>query len=277
MRVHNHLTHMLPLLQSSDTGVRRQACYTLAAIGGEYATAVFGTIVLDKTHLSHLYAIESLRHLYHNNRAPLRTAIIRWLLQAICESNEMGQACALESLIFLLWQAHKQRKSTYWHNMSKEVLQHESIQHVLQSQHASIRQKAIQLLGLSSSYLNTIGSLHPLLLCMLRSDRDPQIRAGVANLCKIMKARWALPDLLQALLDPDTNVAQAALTSLETIATAKDATVLCTLTEITHLHTTTDPVQLDLASRARLLLQKWQEVAPTGLVLSAEKLDMQNL
>jgi hypothetical protein len=89
-----------------------------------------------------------------------------------------------------------------------------------------------------------------------------------------MKARWALPDLLQALLDPDTNVAQATLTSLDMIATAKDAPVLCTLTEISHLHTASDPIQSDLAKRAKLLLQKWQGVSATGF--PADKLHTQN-
>ncbi len=264
LRYHNHLTHMLPLLQSADATVRRQTCYTLAAIGGEYATAVLGTIVLEKNHLAHEYAIESLRYLYNSNRAPLRIVVMRWLLQAMCEGNEVGQMQALESFIFLLWQAREYKSSAQWRNMSKELLHHESIQHVLRSPNTAIRQRAIKMLAFCDRSLNSAFALHSLLLCMLRTDKDQYIRVGIVVLCKTMKARWALPDLLQTLLDPDTHIAHTVIASLETIATEKDTTVVCALIELAHFHTAVDASRATLAHKALLLLQKWQVTLPSG-------------
>ncbi len=200
---------------------------------------------------------------------------MRWLLQAMCEGNEVGQIQALESFIFLLWQAREHKSNAQWRNMSKELLQHESIQQVLRSPNASIRRRAIKMLAFCDRSLNSTFALHSLLLCMLRTDKDQHIRVGIVVLCKTMRARWALPDLLQALLDPDVHVAHAIIASLETIATEKDAAVICALSELAHFHTAVDPARAMLAHKALLLLQKWQVTLPGGNFPSANKTPFQ--
>ena len=44
------------LLRAPEPEIRSQACYTLAALGGEYATATIGTILLDVLHPAYLEA-----------------------------------------------------------------------------------------------------------------------------------------------------------------------------------------------------------------------------
>jgi HEAT repeat protein len=265
LRYHSHLVHMLPLLQSVDATVRRQTCYTLASIGGEYATAVLGTVVLEKNHVAHNNAIESLRYLYKSNRASLRIVVIRWLLQAMGENDTLGQVQALDAFTFLLWQAHENKNKTQWRTMSKELLQHGGIQNVLQSPEPAIRQKAIKMLAFCDSNFNRTVTLHPLILCMLRTDKDRYIRTDVVALCKIMKARWALPDLLQTLLDPDIHVAHMVIASLEAIATTKDTTVVCALIELVQFHAALDATYSTLAHDALGLLQKWCVTLPDGI------------
>ncbi len=104
--------HIVParvvgLLRAGETEVRRQACYTLATFGGEYAMAVLGVVILDNDHPGHIEAIEGLRLLHGGLRRPTRTKVMRWLLQALHQPREEVQVTALDSLSYLMRQAYK--------------------------------------------------------------------------------------------------------------------------------------------------------------------------
>ncbi|HLZ59574.1 MAG TPA: HEAT repeat domain-containing protein [Ktedonosporobacter sp.] len=248
-------TRLLPLLKSEEPDVRRQACYTLAACGGEYATAVLGTIVLNRRHIGHLEAIESLRLLQPTIRTPTRVNVVRWLLQILSQSQEEVQVSALDTLTYLLWQARTRRQKRAWEDMGREVILDGTTLRLLDASSALIRQRSVDLLRMLGSQLDTLYALHRQLLVLLRTDPDSGVRACVAYTCEQLEARWAMPDLILTLLDPDPHVAQTALNALSQLATPDDSIVLYVLIELTHDH----PGDT-LAQAARATLKKWRHL-----------------
>ena len=119
-------TRLLPFLKSSNEQVCRQACYTLAACGGEYTTAVLGTLIMGKGHIGRGEALESLRFLRGALRAPLRNNVIRWLLEALHAQEEVIQVTALDTLAQLLWQAQTNRAKKPGRRSVKELFKKEA-------------------------------------------------------------------------------------------------------------------------------------------------------
>lgn len=253
------LTRVLPLLRATQTEVRRQACYTLAACGGEYVIAVLGTIILDREHPAYLEAIECLRQLQGGLRLPLRSHVVRWLLlileeaEQFVQSREEVQATALDSLAHMLWQAKIRRQKQAWHDISQETLHSGILVYLLQSHSPWIRQRALELLTVLDGQLAMFYELPDYMRRLLHTDSESGVRACVAYVCGHISARWAIPDLIEALLDPDEYVAQTALIALSRLATSEDLIVAYVVNELTHYD-----ASVTLAAEARILFKKWK-------------------
>ncbi len=248
---------ILPLLTSAHAELRRQAGYTLAACGGEYVAAALGTIVLNKDHAGHLEAIESLRLLPDALCDPLRDHVIRWLLSALSSQQERAQVAALDSLAYLLWQAHMQSQQHALHTMCQEITRSEAITHLFSAESARVRQRAVALLPLLST--DSRDDLRPQFCHLLLTDNDSKVRASMARVYGQLAARWAIPDLLHALLDDDEQVALAALSALGLVATMDDAIVTYVVTELTCYQNASHPATRRLADEARRVLKLWQQ------------------
>jgi len=251
-------TSILPLLKSPLPEVRQQASYALAACGGEYGAAVLGTIVLNREHPGHIEAIEGLRLLHGALRYPLRANVVRWLLGLLPQSGVETQVAVLDSLTHLLWQARSHGQKRAWQDICQEIVLEGTALRLLDAESAWVRQRVIELLTIFGPYLDLLPELPPRLAHLLHTDENAGVRAGIAYMYSRVAARWALPALLQALLDPDEHVAQTALTALSQLATPDDAIVRYALTELARLYNTHDPHANTLARAARQLLKKWQ-------------------
>lgn len=256
---HSLPTRILPLLKASDQEVRRQACYTLAACGGEYVAAVFGTIVLNREHPGHVEAIESLRQLRGVLRAPMRANVVRWLLRASLQAAEEVQLTAIDTLTRLLWQAQNRDCQHAWREMSCEIVESGVIIDLLQVNSTRIRQHGIELLVALDGYLEENSQPHLLLSKLLSTDGDSGVRACIVYAYGQIAARWAIPELIHTLLDDDEHVARTALNSLAHIATPDDALVTYVLSELAHLYDGNDPSENILAYEAWILMKKWQQ------------------
>ena len=248
-------TVVAPLLRATLPEVRRQASYTLAALGGEYALAVMGAIVLDEEHIGHSEALEGLR-LFHNAlRNPTRATITRWLLNSMKSEQEAIQVIALDSLAYLLWQAHTNKQTL--RALSHEIISSNLLVVLLGNESAWVRQRTAELISMLDEQAAHATSLYQRLLSLLREDADSMVRVCVATLCGQMGARWAIPDLIAALLDADEQVALSVLNALEQIATGSDALLHYVVQELTH-YDRPDHIN-KLASDASKLLKKWQQ------------------
>lgn len=225
--------HIGSLLQTRETEVRRQACCTLATLGGEYATAILGALILDDLHPAHLEAIEALRLLPEVQRPPILARVMRWLLHGLAQPIEMVQVYALDSLSYLIWQARAQRRRAVLQTITQELQESGSIFQLLASGSAWVRQRTVELLSLLDSQ---IYSQRVTLLEMLRHDIDSNVRACIAHTLGQASALWALPDLLQALLDCDEYVAEAALDALGAMRLLDDALVIYAVKELAAYH-----------------------------------------
>jgi HEAT repeat protein len=250
---------VLLFLRAEIPEVRRQASYTLAACGGEYVAAVLGTIVQSKDHPGHMEAIDSLRLLHGVLRAPVRMNVVRWLLRVLAQPEEEIQVTALDSLAYLLWQAHTHGQKQAANEISQELLREGTVLHLLNSSSAWVRQRSIELLGMLGDPVATVPHIYSRLLHLLYRDNDSGVRACIAYICGQFGARWAIPGLLQTLLDPDEHVARTALTALSHIATEDDAIVLYAIKEITHLSSPDTDIPHPLAEAGKLVLKKWRQ------------------
>lgn len=248
--------HVLLFLRSEIPEVRRQASYTLAACGGEYVTAVLGTIVQCKEHPGHVEAIDSLRLLHGVLQAPIRMNVVRWLLRVLTQPEEEIQVTALDSLAYLLWQARTHGQKQAASEISQELLREGTVAHLLNSNSAWVRQRAIELLGMLGDAVAATPHLRNRLLHLLSRDSDSGIRACTAYVCGQLGGRWAIPALLQTLLDPDEHVARTALTALSHIATEDDGIILYAIKELTHLRSPDADTPHPLAEAAKTLLKK---------------------
>ena len=68
-------------------------------------------------------------------------------------------------------------------------------------------------------------------------------------------ARWAIPGLIQTLLDTDEQVAQTALHALIRMITSEDTIILAAIAELAACSHEVYPV----AEEARLFLKKWRK------------------
>ena len=259
MRENSLPTRLLPLVKTADQELRRQACYTLAACGGEYVAAVFGTLVLNHEHPGHTEAIESLRQLRGVLRAPMRANVVRWLLRTLDGATEETCITAVNTLTHLLWQAQTQGYQYAWQEMSDEIIKSGIVLELLQLDSSRIRQHLIELLIPLDGYLTKNRQLHTSLKQFLRTDNDSGVRACAAYACGQTGARWAIPDLIHALLDPDENVARTALSALEQITTPDDILVASVISELAHLYDDKDRSANILAFEAWSIMKKWQK------------------
>lgn len=244
--------HVVPLLRAEIPEVRRQASYTLAAFGGEYAAAVLGTSLLDQEHPGHLEAIEALRLLSGALRTPTRAHVIRWLLCALQQPREEVQVTALDSLSYLAWQARTQGKKQAFEAISHEITRNGTASQLLASPSAWVRQRSIELLSLLD---NQVYPLRSQLLTLLHTDNDSGVRACISYILGQAGARWAIPSLLEALLDPDEYVAEAALNALGALASRDDSIVVYVMRELAACA----GEESNLTIAARTWLKRWRK------------------
>lgn len=259
MRQHSLPTHLIPFLKSSNGEVCRQACYTLAACGGEYTAAVLGTLIMGKGHVGRGEALESLRFLRGALRAPLRHSVIRWLLDALRAQEEVIQVTALDTLTQLLWQAKTNGAKKAWQEISQSIIQEGSALSMLYSPSTWVRQRALEMLPMLGSFLNTTSELHAPLQSLLLTDKESSVRSCAAYVFGRTGARWAIPALLRALLDPDKHVAHTALHALAHIATPDDSIVVYVITELARVADENDKDMQSLGREASLLVKKWRK------------------
>lgn len=252
---HNLPAAIVPLLRTDVAEVRRQAAYTLAAIGGEYAAAVLGTSLLHKEHPAQLASIEGLRYLHGVLRAPLRTRVLSWLSCALHQSSEQIQVTTLDSLAYLTLQARINGYEKAYEEISLAICQDSIVVQLLASPYAWVRQRTVELLGMLAHQPET---LHSQFLHLLHTDNDSGVRACVAYVLGILQANWAIPDLLHALLDTDEYVAETALNALAHVASPDHAIVAYILKELAQEQHKEQP-SLRLSRAARHLLKKWRK------------------
>lgn len=252
------LQHIITLLQREEPAIRRQACYTLATVGGEYAMAVLGTTLLDVQHPAHLDAIEALRLLPDIWYPPTLTRIVRWLAYILVQPPELLQICALETLGYLVRQAAYRRWRAALHLITEEMEQSGAIFQLLASASARVRQQSVELLALLDAQIERQS---PTLLEMLHHDIESSVRACIARILGQTAALWALPDLLQALMDWDETVAEVALNALDRLSVADDALLVYAFQEVSAYHIPLWALEgrYHLLRSARTLLKKRQE------------------
>ena len=262
IRQHSLPTRILPLLKADDQELRRQACYTLAACGGEYVAAVFGTIVLNREHPGHVEAIESLRQLRGVLRAPMRANVVRWLLRALPQATEEALLTIIDTLTRLLWQAQNRGCKQAWQEMSGEIVESGVVIELLQMNSSRIRQHGIELLVTMDGYLAAAPQLHALFSKLLSTESDSGVRACIVYAYGRVGARWAIPELIHTLLDPDEHVARTALNSLAQIATPDDAIIAYVISELAYLYNGDGQPANMLAYEALMITKKWQKAEP---------------
>lgn len=230
-------SRMSELLRSDIAEVRRQASFTLAMCGGEYAAVALGTTLLSKEHPGQLEATEGIRLLHNALHPATRNRITGWLLQSLdlaqsqhnYKNGEELQIAALDSLAYLAWQARGKRHTRILTDISNMLFSHTQSARLLTSSSAWVRQRAIECFSL----LNNIPpTMLQELLRILHGDEDSGVRACCACTLGEIVARTAIPDLMLALLDLDEAVAETALYALCRIATPTDTIVLCAIREL---------------------------------------------
>jgi HEAT repeat protein len=255
IRQRNIPAHILSFCQSSNPELRHQTCYTLAVCGGEYAVAALGTLVLNPHHPSHLEAIESLRQLQGVLYAPRRESVIRWLLHALHSPLEEVQVTVLSTLLALLWQAQNHQRIQARCAIAREILSDGTVLRLLYAPGAWVRQQAAELLMLIEHYWDSAQQLASFLEHALLNDNASRVRACIAYTSGQLMARWAIPGLIQTLLDTDEQVAQTALHALIHMVTPEETIILAAIAE---LAACTHEVY-SVAQEARHFLKKWRK------------------
>jgi HEAT repeat protein len=258
MRQRNIPAHILAFCQSSNPELRHQACYALAACGGEYAVAALGTLVLNPHHPCHLEAIESLRQLHGVLRAPRRESVVRWLLHALHSPLEEVQVAVLSTLTALLWQAYNRQRIQAGAAIEREILSDGTVLQLLYAPGAWVRQQTAELLMMLERCCNSMQELPDFLEQTLLNDNDSRVRACIAYTSGQLMAPWAIPGLIQTLLDVDEQVAQTALRALirmVTLGTPEEPIILAAIAE---LAACTHDIGL-VTQEARLFLKKWRK------------------
>jgi HEAT repeat protein len=248
-------TRIVPLLRCETPEVRQQASYTLAAIGGNYATSVLGATISDAASPAHRDAIESLRLLPGAAHLPWRPHVVRWLLSCLRAGNEQVQISALDSLAYLAWQARGQQKTLQAY---RELIEQDgALEWLLTGESAWVRQRALELAELLRCQQP---ALHRQILRCLRHDLDSGVRACSAYVISQLAPYWPtsstpIPDLILALVDPDASVAETALNALALLAPAGDPLIVYALRELTVYGYAEEN---SLIRRTRVLLKRWE-------------------
>jgi HEAT repeat protein len=237
--------------------VRKQAGYTLAAIGGAYARAKLGTTILNHDHPGRIEAIESVRLLREASRLSTCRKIVGWLLNTLQKSQEREevQVTALDSIAYLVWHARKRGNTQVWKAMSDTIWRDRTALDLLHSGSAWVRQGSIELLSMLD---DQPPAFHEALQHLLRHDHDGGVRACAAYICGQMAARWAIADLTAALYDSDEHVAQTALNTLGRVAQKSDESVVNALKELATLTGKQKSDIPQLVRGARALLKAWE-------------------
>jgi HEAT repeat protein len=254
------LSRVIPLLRSPHAEIRRQVCYTLAACGGEYATAALGTIIHYEDHPAHLEAIESLRILHGALKMPTYMNIVHWLVQLLSHPAEETREMALDSLVHLLRQARLRGHKQIWRSINWETIKSDVIMQLMNDAEAWVRQCAIELVRLLG---NSIISLNVLdgILHLLDTDSDSGVRASIAYTCGQLGMRWAIPVLIQTLQDPNEHVALTALNALGQLATPNDTLVQSALMELIQASKRARQIQRPLVQKAQSWLKRLQKAS----------------
>jgi HEAT repeat protein len=248
--------HIASLLRSVSPEVRRQASYTLASCGGEYATAIIGTIVYNPDHAGYLEVIESLRHLYISQRSPVRRRVVRWLLYLLLQPEEEVRETALASLVAILYHIRNQPKEQHWRELSEDLINGGKIPHLLRDASTQVRLLAIELLGALWPQAPALEEAYRYLLVLLHHHPDRHIRARAIFACGQIDAHWSRAALIQALLDPEPSVAEAAFHTLYQAPLPDDSISIYILTELSHLSDAHSHKPHPLAQQARAILQR---------------------
>ncbi len=256
------LVAIVPLLHSETPEVRQQASYTLAAIGGTYATTVLGTIISNPASPAYLDAIEALRVLQGALRLPWRSRVVCWLLSCLQTSEEQVQITALDSLTYIAWQGRVSGQQKALLAYSTQIEQDGTLERLLTCESAWVRQRTLELIGLLDCQQP---GLHNRLLHCLHYDEESGVRACAAYVISQLASRWQesgatffspIPDLILALTDPDVNVAETALNTLALLTPVDDPLILYVLKELTAFGYA--PSQGNsLIKAAQALLKKW--------------------
>lgn len=253
------LTDIVPFLRSAQAELRRQACYTLVAIGGEYVTAVLGTVLLTDDHPGYLEALESLRLLPDALRATTRSKITRWLLHSLHHPDEEVQITILDSLTYLLWRARTQGQKRIWHALSADILDDGRTGELLHNASPLVRQRTVELLGLLDPTHQQVPFLHMQMRPLLHHDPNSHVRSSVAMVYGEVMLHQALPDLLQALLDTDETVAESAFSALERMVVYNASLITYIARELSYYHTEDATQRSSLTQHACNALKKWSQ------------------
>jgi HEAT repeat protein len=253
------LAHVLPLLQSPHTEIRRQACYTLAACGGEYATAVLGTSIHYEEHPAHLEAVESLRILHGALKMPAYPNVVYWLVQLLSHQAEETREMALDSLVYLLRQARLRGHKQIWRYINWESINAEIMTQLMNDAEAWVRQRVIELIRLFGD--NIPLNILDRMLHLLEMDSDSGVRASVAYTCGQSGMRQAIPVLLQTLQDSNEHVALTALNALGQLATPNDTHIQAALQELIQVSKGNHQVQSPLTQKAKSWLKRLQKAS----------------
>ncbi|HVU68730.1 MAG TPA: HEAT repeat domain-containing protein, partial [Ktedonobacteraceae bacterium] len=182
-----------PLLSAPEAEIRRQASYTLATIGGEYAAAMLGLSIMNNLHPAHLEAIEALRLLPDIQRPPILTRVMRWLQHALTQPIDQIQVRALDSLSSLIWQAHARHQHAQLKLIFQELQQGGCLFQLLASANAGVRRRIVELLALLDPQLT---AQRTTLVEILHHDLDSSVRGCLAHTLGQTAALWAVPDLI---------------------------------------------------------------------------------
>jgi HEAT repeat protein len=247
-----------PLLEATALEVRKQAGYTLAAIGGAYVMAKLGATILNHEHEGRIEAIESMRLLRSAYRLSTCRRIVGWLLIALQEPQEQEevQITVLDSLAYLAWQAHARGRKQAFAMISQEIWREGTVLTLLHSSSSWVRQRTLELLSILD---NQPQIFHDKLLYLLHHDHDSGVRACAAYICGQIAARLSIPDLIQALCDTDEYVAQTALNSLDRVAHKNDTIIVYVLKELAMPTQRKKRKMHQLVRNARLLLKAWEK------------------
>lgn len=218
-----------PLLSEPEAEIRRQASYTLATIGGEYAAAMLGLSIMNNLHPAHLEAIEALRLLPDIQRPPILTRVMRWLQHALTQPIDQIQVRALDALSSLIWQAHARHQHAQLKLIFQKLQQGGCLFQLLASPNAGVRRRIVELLALLDPQLT---AQRTTLVEILHHDLDSSVRGCLAHTLGQTVALWAVPDLILALLDSDEQVAESALAALSALPLPENALVRSAIQEI---------------------------------------------
>src|SRR5205085_6921719 len=149
---------------------------------------------------------------------------------------------------------HSRKKAL--HEISQEIVREGTATQLLESPNAWVRQRVIELLNMLDSQPEL---LRLRLISLLHFDADSEVRACIAYTLGQTAARWAIPALIHALLDPDEQVTEVALHSLGIVASLNDPVVVYVVKELAWYGRRGGNERYCIGQRAQALLKKWRK------------------